>query len=212
MRPKHYTREDIVRAHKMTRSGRAAARFLGCSYQHYRKFAKLYIDEETGKSLFDLQKNQSGKGIPKFLSGKGKEAQNTPIKDIIEGRVPIEHFSPEKIKLKLIAEGYLEEKCSRCEFCERRVVDYKIPLLLGFKDGNRKNYSLGNIELLCYNCYFLWIGDVFNSKQLQGIEDYVIPTAAYEPDWELDDHYLQHFKDIGLIDDKEDGEEYISKI
>ena len=32
------------------------------------------------------------------------------------------------------------EECSVCKFHERRVSDYKMPLLLNFKDGNKKNY------------------------------------------------------------------------
>ena len=57
------------------------------------------------------------------------------------------------------SEGYLEEKCAMCGFEERRVLDYKMPLLLHFKDGNKKNYKLDNIELLYYNHYFLNVGD-----------------------------------------------------
>ncbi len=162
--------------------------------------------------MFDKHKNQSGKGIPKFLSGYGKKTDLPSLEDIIEGRTPIEHFTPEKIKLRLITEGYLEEKCNKCGMNERRVIDYKIPLLLNFLDENKKNYSLNNIELLCYNCYFLWVGNVFSTKQIQGIEDYVVPTSTYETDWELDDHYRELFKKLGIIDDKEEGDEFISKI
>jgi hypothetical protein len=210
MRPKIFSREDILRAHKLTLSNRAAARYLGCSYQHYKKYAKLFIDDATGINLFELHKNQCGKGIPKFLSGKNKP--DPPIKDIIEGRVPIEHFSPEKIKQKLIFEGLIEERCYKCNFTERRVVDYKLPLLINFIDGNKKNYLLENLELLCYNCYFLWVGNVFSDKQIQGIEDYVVPTQSYTTDWELDEHFREHFKNLGLIEDKEDGDEFISRI
>ncbi len=44
----------IVAAHAKTQSNLAAARYLHVSYQHYRKFAKIYVDEATGKSLFEL--------------------------------------------------------------------------------------------------------------------------------------------------------------
>lgn len=209
MRPKPLSKEDIIRAQKSTLSNRAASRYLHCSYQHYKKYAKLFTDE-NGANLFDRHKNQSGKGIPKFLSGNVDRTEPS-ILDIIEGRVSVDHFTPEKIKLRLLSEGYLEEKCYKCDFHERRVIDYKIPLLLNFKDGNKKNYSIDNTELLCYNCYFLWVGDIFSSKQIQGIEDYVIPTSTYETTWELDDHYTEHFKKLGLIDDSKDGEEFISK-
>ena len=58
------TKEDIIRAQKVTRSNMAAARYLHVSYNHYKKYAKMYKDEE-GVSLFDKHKNQSGKGINK---------------------------------------------------------------------------------------------------------------------------------------------------
>ena len=41
----------ILRAMKHTKSNMAAARFLGCSYPHYKQYAKLYKNEE-GKTLF----------------------------------------------------------------------------------------------------------------------------------------------------------------
>ena len=73
---KTYSREDILRAMRFTKSNRAAARYLGCSYQHYRVFAKLFrVDESDYNSptLLEAHKNQSGKGIPKFLPNRRKE-------------------------------------------------------------------------------------------------------------------------------------------
>ena len=73
---KTYSREDILRAMRFTKSNRAAARYLGCSYQHYKPYAKLFrLDESnpTSPTLFDAHKNQSGKGIPKFLPNRRKE-------------------------------------------------------------------------------------------------------------------------------------------
>ena len=54
-----------------TKSNRAAARYLNVSYQHYRKYAKLYKNED-GITLLEAHKNQAGKGIPKFLNGGKK--------------------------------------------------------------------------------------------------------------------------------------------
>ena len=71
---KFLSKEDILRAMQNTKSNHGAARFLRCSLNHYKKFAKVYIDEATGLSLNELHKNPSGKGIPKFLSNKGKKA------------------------------------------------------------------------------------------------------------------------------------------
>ena len=56
------------------------------------------------------------------------------------------------------------------KFKERRVLDYKIPLLLHFKDKNTNNYNLDNVQLLCYNHYYLQVGDIFNAKEVKQIE------------------------------------------
>ena len=202
---KPLTKEQIVAATNKTLSNRAAARYLNVSYQHFKKWAKLYQNDK-GETLFDAHKNQSGKGIPKFLKGQGKEPA---LLDIIEGRIDASSFSPEKIKYRLITEGHLLEECSNCGFKERRVVDYKIPLILHFKDKNKQNYRKENIELLCYNCYFLTVGDIFNDKQIKGLEDHK-PVNNSEVDWELDDYQKQRLEELGLGDEPED--DYISRI
>ena len=46
------------------------------------------------------------------------------------------------------------------------------------------------------------------------MEDYV-KTRDDEPDWELDQHHIEHLKELGLYDDnsdKDDGSEYISRL
>tara|TARA_R100000734_G_C3307742_1_gene98320 strand:+ start:416 stop:1042 length:627 start_codon:yes stop_codon:yes gene_type:complete len=199
------SKELIVAAMNKTKSNRAAARYLNCSYQHYKKWAKLY-ESDTHDNLFEQHKNQSGKGIPKFLKSGGKEPA---LIDIIEGRVDASSFSPDKIKYRLITEGYLLEECSVCKFQERRVSDYKMPLLLHFKDGNKKNYRKENIELLCYNHYFLTVGDIFTDKQIKGIEDHV-PVNQGNVEWELDDYQKQRLIELGLDTEDDDGLDIIS--
>ena len=73
---KHLGKEMVLAAMAKTRSNRSAARYLNVSYQHYKKWAKFYKDDATGKTLFELHFNQSGKGIPKFLKSGGKETNN----------------------------------------------------------------------------------------------------------------------------------------
>ena len=209
MLPKPLLKSDIERAMAMTKSNRAAARYLHCSYIHYKKWAKNFTDD-NGVILFDKHKNQSGKGISKFLSNKGKEPA---LMDVIEGRVPIDSYTPEKLKNRLIQESYLEECCSKCQFSERRVVDYKVPLILNFKDGNKKNWSLDNLELLCYNHYFLYVGNIFTDKQIQHLEDYNPSTFQSKTDWEMDDHFKEHLQSLNIIDtDDEPGSEFVSRV
>jgi hypothetical protein len=203
-KPKPLSKEMIVAAQANTKSNMAAARYLHVSYQHYKRYAKMY-------KLFEGHKNQSGKGIPKFLKGTGKEPA---LLDIIEGRVSASHFSPAKIKYRLIEEGYLSEQCSMCGFQERRVLDYKMPLLLHFKDNNKSNYSRENIELLCYNHYFLTVGDIFTEKDVKQIESHQEHLGTSEKvEWEVDDYHLQRLRELGLSDEEEDDvNQYISRI
>jgi len=174
-------------------------------------YAKMYKDEESGKTLYELHANPSGKGIPKFLKINGKEPA---LLDVLEGKIPVEHFTPDKIKDRIIREGLVEEKCVKCGFSEKRVLDARAPLILHFKDGNKKNYSLQNIDFLCYNCYFLYVGNIFSGKQIQSLEDFHTGKIVEQPTWQLDEHHIEHLKELGLYDEDtySPGSEYISRL
>jgi len=202
---KIFTRADLLRAMRYTKSVRSAAKYLGCSYQHIKPYFKTFrIDENDPNSptLFDVHKNQSGRGVPKFLPNRRKEPN---VKRIFEEGTGWESFTPTKIKERGIAEGYLKDECYHCGFCERRVTDYKVPLLLNFKDGNKSNYLIDNLELLCYNDYFLLIADPLTPDQVRHIEDNTT-TKAVSYDWDvdkqvdIDDTHLENMRALGLID------------
>lgn len=201
------SKEDILRAQKMTRSNMAAARYLHVSYNHYKKYASMYKNDD-GITLLEAHKNQSGSGIPKFAL---KSSSKIPLMDLLEGRVPIEHFNAKEIKQRIIFEGLIEEKCSKCNFAERRVTDTKVPVILNFIDGNKKNWHLDNLEFLCYNCSFLYAASPIEEKQAEAMEDYV-KTKKDEPDWELDEHHIEHLKELGLYEEEKPGDEYISRL
>jgi len=196
---KTFTKSQIETAMRYTKSVRAAAKYLGCSYQHLKPFMKtLRVDDSDPNSptLFETHKNQNGKGIPKFLPNRRKEPN---VKNIILTGTGWESFTPEKIKVRLVAEGYLKDECYTCGFNERRVTDYRIPLLLNFKDNNRCNYLLDNLEQLCYNCYYLYIGEVLSPNQIRHIEDN--QTVLAKPhEWNLDADQLDNMRALGLID------------
>ncbi len=209
---KPLSKEMILASMAKTKSNMSAARYLHVSYQHYKRWAKNYSATEPGyDSLFDQHKNQCGKGIPKFLRGPKKMPH---MLEIIEGRIAASSFNPNKLKYALIEQGYLLEECALCSFRERRVLDYKMPLLLNFKDNNSNNYSLDNVQLLCYNHYFLQVGDIFNSKDVKQIEtkqEHFGTTKKIE--FEIDDYHLQRLKELGLGDEDEDNiNQYISRI
>lgn len=207
---KFITKEDILRGMKHTKSIKALARYLKVSYPFIKPYMKMFKDDETGKTLYEIHKNQQGKGIKKFMKN-GYKYPN--VKLIFTEGVGYESFTPEKIKSRGIQEGYLNECCYRCGFEERRVVDFKVPLLLNFLDGNRQNYLLENIELLCYNCYFLTIGNIFTPDQIRYIEDYVsVKTKPFnwelenlpenpKTEWNLSDEQINNMKALGIWDE-----------
>jgi len=195
------SKEVILNAMDKTKSVRGAARYLNCSYQHLKKWMLFYKDEATGKTLMEMHKNPSGKGIPKFLSHAPFGKKEPAILDIINGVVDPSNFNPQKIKYRMIEGGYLKEECYKCGFHERRVLDYKMPLLMHFKNGNKQNYTLENVEMLCYNCYYLSVGDLYTGKQIENIEDHK-PVNTGQVDWEVDDYTLERFKELGLYDSK----------
>ena len=196
---KPLTKFQIETAMRYTKSVRAAAKYLGCSYHHLKPFMKvLKVDDSDPNSLtlFEAHKNQNGKGIPKFLPNKRKEPN---VKNIILTGTGWESFTPEKIKVRLVAEGYLRDECYVCGFSERRVTDFKIPLLLHFKDNNKCNYLLDNLEQTCYNCYYLYVGEVLTPNQIRSVEDSSPPlTKPFE--WDLDDEQIANMKALGIFE------------
>ena len=61
------------------------------------------------------------------------------------------------------------------------------------------NYLIGNLEQLCYNCYYLYVGEVLTPNQIRSIEDN--QTVKEKPHtWDLDDDQLENMRLLGLID------------
>lgn len=208
-KPKIYTKEQLLVSMKMTKSVRAASRYLGCSYQHLKPYMKMYrINDEDPNSptLFDTHKNQKGEGIPKFLKMHKKDPD---LGRLLSGELYTESYSIDKFKRRLLQEAVLAEECSCCGFNEKRVSDYRVPLLLNFKNNNKRDWTKPNIEFLCYNCYFLTIGEIFTAKQIQGIEDYKDVPKVQEVKWDMDDNMYEHFKSLNLIGDESNEDDDI---
>ena len=72
------------------------------------------------------------------------------IEDYTSNKVPMQS---DKLKIRLINEGYLEPRCNMCGIS--RWLDGEVPLQLDHKDGNKDNNNLKNLRLLCPNCHAL---------------------------------------------------------
>lgn len=145
---------EIREAQSKARSAMSAARILGVSYNTYKKYAREY-------GIFEDLKNPDGVGIRK---GYNIKSGTYSLDDLIDGKYP--NYPVHKLKSRLLLNGYKEEKCECCGFEERRVTDHKVPLVLNFKDENRKNHKWDNLEMLCFNCYFLTVGNITGPKNL----------------------------------------------
>lgn len=161
------TEREIRYAMSKTNSNTQAAEFLNVSYPTWRKYARMYLDKETGKTLFELHKNIGQKGIQKRRVGRFKSKEFNEARDWLEKVLNGEQKAPATWKYKyfLLREGLYQEECMECGFNERRITDYKVPLLLCYKDGNSKNGHRDNIIFVCYNCYFLTIGNKWGVPQ-----------------------------------------------
>lgn len=167
MRITRVDRRDVERAIRMTKSNSEAARYLGLHINNYRTQAKKYKNED-GIDLYELHKNQSGKGVKKGAKFDSEEN----LIDILEGRILPHFIGPKFMRDRLIREGYFEKCCSQCGFKDTRAIDQRSPLILNFKDFNKRNFLLENLEILCYNCYFINVGDIFEEHQIDLLECY----------------------------------------
>jgi hypothetical protein len=176
---------EIRGAQSATKSGKEAARFLGVTYETYKKWAKRY-------DIFEHHKNAGGKGKKKDKvdPSKGKY----PVNDILAGKYP--DYPTFRLKNRLIKTGYKNEECECCGYKERRVHDDKMPLVLDYIDGNVKNKSLENLQMLCYNCVFMTRGYL-----ARGSDSFHDPDSAQkEP---------RYYKPVEKVDVEEiDDEEF----
>ena len=144
-----------------SKSNSEAARFLKVSFTTYKKYSKMYTDSASGKTLWELHKNQAGKGIRKDVC----RANSGPysIDKILQGEHP--NYPTWKLRNRLLALAIFEEKCSCCGHEERRITDDTTPLLLDHIDGNETNHILENLRMLCLNCYYSQVGNPFNQNK-----------------------------------------------
>lgn len=92
--------------------------------------------------------NQGGVGIKKV---RVKNVIKT--EDILNGNYP--HYQTYKLKLRLINEGYLEDKCSLCGWDKKPEGSAYTPCELDHINGNPTDHRLENLRLICPNCHSL---------------------------------------------------------
>ena len=140
---------EIKAAQDERHSAAEAARKLNGSYNTYKKYAKRY-------GILERCKCTDATGLPKVHNPyKGKY----PLEELLMGMHPA--YPPHKLRKKLFAAKLKTEVCEVCGYSEKRITDDKVPLILAFKDGDRGNHVIENLEITCYNCYHNVYGNLF---------------------------------------------------
>jgi len=150
---KRFLKSEIEHAIKVTNSANQAAKYLGVHWTTFKRWAKMY-------GVYEQAKNQAGRGV---IKSHKSSARMSVLEDILAGNRP--NFEQAKFKAHLLMSGTLSAECDNCGFCEKRLTDNKTPLLIDYLDGDKTNKTLTNIRLLCYNCYFLMVGQVTSKKR-----------------------------------------------
>lgn len=91
--------------------------------------------------------NQGRRGITR----ESKSSIST--KDILDGKYP--DYQTYKLKLRLISEGYKEDKCELCGWDKKIPGNKYTPCELHHINGNRSDHRLENLILICPNCHSL---------------------------------------------------------
>jgi hypothetical protein len=152
---------DIRYAMENTKSNAEAARFLKVSFTTYKKYARMYVDRETGKTLYEIHKNQFGVGIRKDSARASNGIYS--IDRILLGEHP--NYPTWKLRNRLLALAVFPEECTSCGYAERRITDDTVPLLLDHIDGDETNHRVENLQMLCLNCYYQQTGNPFNQAK-----------------------------------------------
>lgn len=109
----------------------------GGNHSHISKLIKHY---EINTSHFKGQAWNKGKTL-------------VPKNDINDYLSNNKFITSDRLKKRLINEGFFDPKCQNCNLNEW--MGQQIPLELHHKDENHSNNNLSNLELLCPNCHSL---------------------------------------------------------
>ena len=136
---KQVNQEEFIKICQESETMAIAARKLNMHFNTFKRYAVKFGCYNT---------NQSHKGVK-----TGPRADRINTDDILAGLYP--DYQTYKLKLRLLREGYLEDKCCRCGWCQKVPGAEFTPCELHHKDGDCRNHKRENLELICPNCHSL---------------------------------------------------------
>lgn len=127
-------KEEIQKWIQEGQSKAYMARELGCNIKT--------INPVLERLGLEYKGNQAGKNLSK------PNGRKLTLLEYLEKSTDIQS---NKVRKKLLEEGYKEHQCECCGLTEW--LNEPIPLELHHKDGNCHNNNLNNFQLLCPNCH-----------------------------------------------------------
>lgn len=74
--------------------------------------------------------------------------------------------------------------------------------MLHFKNNNKTDWRIENLEFVCYNCSFVYSLDFFKESMIENLEATPLESEAYKQELQdftqLDDFYLDFIKQSGV--------------
>lgn len=154
-KPLNFSASQIRNALESTKSLQGASDYLNIS----RITLKKYVVAHFGEEFYISKRNQGGKGIAKSVRGERRE-----LSRILNGDFNGTKLDNKYLIRRIVNEGEMVEECDLCGYSEQRIIDYRCPLLLDFNNDDRRDYRRENLRLLCYNCYFINVGNLHGSS------------------------------------------------
>lgn len=165
------TESQIKFAFTKTKSINQCSRYLNVTVNTLNRYCGMYnIDTKP-------YNNKAGFGTNK---GHTTWFKKVPFEDIFDNKFPT--YNRTKLKNRMIKEGLKEERCEMCGYQEKRKIDLTVPLLIDFMDGNKLNYGLYNLRLVCYNCFYM-INTIGNRKGMEILDDFIVSRSGIEERW-----------------------------
>lgn len=134
-------RSEIEEAKKHSIFCSQQAKFLKVHITTYKKYAKAL-------GLWEPMPKAKGKKHPQNPDG-GKYPLNRILTGDFNGHPSVTDWM---VKRKVLRAGTFPLKCAVCEYDKKRLGGTFPILLLDHIDGDRKNFKLDNLRLLCWNC------------------------------------------------------------